>query len=528
MTTVPTVPVAQAAPAALAVAAAPVAPIVPTLYSLINETYALYEANAANAANAVNVANNSYANCLITLLKKYHLWPLMKVKKFKGRSDIVLLHNSYIRNNVDNFKELYEQCRSVVLDFSLERNNNVVVTYANSIPERIDYNHYISSLYSAEDKVYEAYDGTIITVYHYKDEWYFGTSSCPDANSSKFSHPTKTHGNMLDEILSKYFNVPLSTPPLPLPLNPTMDAEGGVDSEAGGDSGAEDASVKLRRLFTQHLDPNMAYEFIIVHYENKHIIDYTGFLGENYMEMFHVNTKHRSSLVETDIISSIIPSLLEIGVKYPLPFSNIQEAYAHIQANPYSYGLIVKKILADKVKLYKISTDAINYREETDPCHPNAWMNILSVYMKNKTEYTIKDYIANYNPNLNLPLDNNGQKIDPTYLVHTIISTIKDSLYAYYRATTIYYPNYNRYKMNKDMDKQFPPIIQYHLAQLRNLQINTYKSKMITLHNVYHYICQCNDVNNIKTLIQFFASNPINEMLPRTSMCFAIMTSLLS
>jgi len=506
------VPVAQAAPATL------VAPA-PTLYSLINDTYALYEANAAN------VANNSYANCLITLLKKYHLWPLMKVKKFKGCSDIVLLHNSYIRNNVDNFKELYEQCRSVVLDFSLERNNNVVVTYANSIPERIDYNLYISSSYSAEDKVYEAYDGTIITVYHYKDEWYFGTSSCPDANSSKFSHPTKTHGNMLDEILSKYFDVP---PLPPLPLNPAMDTEGGEESEHGVVGGTEDASVKLRRLFTQHLDPNMAYEFIIVHHENKHIIDYTGFLGENYMEMFHVNTKHRNSLVETDIISSIIPSLLEIGVKYPLQFSNIQEAYAHIQANPYSYGLIVKKILADKVKLYKISTNAINYREETDPCHPNTWMNILSVYMKNKTEYTIKDYIANYNPHLNLPLDNNGQKIDPTYLVHTIISTIKDSLYAYYRATTIYYPNYNRYKMNKDMDKQFPPIIQYHLAQLRNLQINTYKSKMITLHNVYHYICQCNDVNNIKTLIQFFASNPINEMLPRTSMCFAIMTSLLS
>jgi len=479
-------------------------PTVLTLYTLIDETFKLYEMNRANE-------NNSYANCLITLLKKHHVWPLIKVKKFKGRSDIVLLHNSYIRNNVDNFKELYEQCRSVVLDFTLERNNNVVVTYANSIPERIDYNTFIASSYSVEDKVYEAYDGTIITVYHYKDEWYFGTSSCPDANSSKFSHPTKTHGNMLDEILFKYFKQHITTEAV-FALTP------------------EEFSAKLRSLFVQHLDPELAYEFIIVHHENKHIIDYTGILGENYMEMFHANTKHRNSLIESDIIASIIPSLMELGVKYPMPFQNIQEGYAHIQTNPYSYGLIVKKNIADKVnvKLYKISTDAINYREETDPCHPNVWMNILSVYMKNKTSYTIKDYIANYNPNLNLPLDNNGQKIDPTYLVHTIISTIKDSLYAYYRATTTYYPNYNRYKMNKDMDKQFPPVIQYHLAQLRNLQVNTYKTKMITLANVYHYICQCNDINNIKTLIQFFATNPINEMLPRTSMCFAIMTSLIS
>ena len=479
-----------------------------TLYQLIEETFKIYEERKVNDECCDDKVENTYANCLIYLLKKYHFWPFMKVKKFKGRSDIVLLHNSYLRKNVDNFKELYEQCRSVVLDFSLE-NNNIVVTYANSTPERIDCNNYINSLYSSEDKVYEAYDGTIITVYNYKDEWFFGTSSCPDANSSKFSHPTKRHGNMFDEILFKIFKEHIT-------------------AEDVASLTSEEISLKLRNLFVQHLDPSMAYEFIIVHHENKHIVDYSGLLGDNYMELFHINTKHRNLLIENDIIASIIPSLFEKGVKYPLQFNNIQEAYSHINNSIYSYGLIVKKIVDEKVKLYKISTDAINYREETDPCHPNIWMNILSVYMKNKTDYTIKDYVANYNPNINLPLDNNGQKIDPTYLIHTIISTIKDSLYSYYKATTIYYPNYNRFKMNKEMDKQFPPIIQYHLAQLRNLQVNTYKTKMINMGNVYHYLCQCNDVNNIKTLIQFFASNPINEMPPRTSMCFAIMTSLIS
>ena len=490
---------------------------IPTnLYQLIDETFKLYEERKLINTNccevggdhAMNDTNNSYANCLIILLKKYHLWPLMKVKKFKDRSDIVLLHNSYIRNNVDNFKELYEQCRSVVLDFSLNY-NNIVVTYANSIPERIDYNTYINTLNSPNDKIYEAYDGTIITAYNYKDEWFFGTSSCPDANSSKFSHPTKRHGNMFDEILFKYFRKHIT-------------------AEEVSALTTEEMSLKLRNLFVAHLDPNMAYEFIIIHHENKHIVDYTGLLGDNYMEMFHINTKQRNTLIENDIISSIIPSLIEYGIKYPLSFTNINDAYTHINTTPYSYGLIVKKVMEEKVKLYKISTDVINYREETDPCHPNIWMNIISVYMKNKTEYTIKDYITNYNPSINLPLDNNGQKIDPTYLVHTIISTIKDSLYSYYKATTTYYPKYNRYKMNKEMDKQFPPIIQYHLAQLRNLQINTYKTKIINMGNVYHYLCQCNDVNNIKTLIQFFASNPINEMSPRTSMCFAIMTSLIS
>jgi hypothetical protein len=468
---------------------------------VISETFNIY--------NSINDDNKTYANCLIMVLKKYHLWPNIKVKKFKNLSDIVLLHNNYKMGEIYEYRELYEQCRSIVLDFTQSFNNNIVVTYANSIPIRCDQTKYVTELYSDTDKCYEAYDGTMITVYNHNGEWYFGTSSCPDANSSKFSHPTKTHGNMFDEILYKIYS------------NQLMPDENNLNYA--------DMSKLLRSKFVAYLDPNLAYEFIIVHHENIHIIDYTNFLGENYKELVHVNTKNRNTLVEEDVFMTRVKDFEAIGINYPKEFSNINEATGYINSNPYSYGLIIKKKTADNtIKLYKVSTDIINHREETDPCHPNTWMNILGVYMKNKHNYTVKDYISTYVPNLILPLDNNNRHIDPTYLVHTIISTIKDSLYSYYLSTTTYYPKYGRYKMNKDLDKQFPPIIQYHLAQLRNLQVSTYKDKMITSANIYYYLCQCNDAKNIKTLIQFFASNPINEMNPRTSMCFAIMNSLIS
>ena len=467
---------------------------------IISETYDIY--------NSINDDNKTYSNCLIMVLKKYHLWPNIKVKKFKNRSDIVLLHNNYKMGEVYEYRELYEQCRSIVLDFTLSFNNNVVVTYANSIPTRVDTNTYMTNIYSDQDKCYEAYDGTIITVYNHNGEWHFGTSSCPDANSSKFTHPTKTHGNMFDEILYKYYGNQLTEQELSLVPN--------------------EVSKIIRSKFVASLNPEMSYEFIIVHYENIHIIDYTNVLGENYKELVHVNTKNRNTLVEEDIHTTKLQAYLEVGINYPKEFTNVTDALGYINGNPYSYGLIIKKKIDNNVKLYKVSTDIINYREETDPCHPNTWMNILSVYMKNKQDYTIKDYISNYVPNIVLPIDNNGRNIDPTYLIHTLISTIKDSLYNYYVSTTTYFPRYGRYKMNKDLDKQFPPIIQYHLAQLRNLQVTTYKEKMITSANVYYYLCQCNDIKNIKTLIQFFASNPINEMNPRTSMCFAIMNSLIS
>jgi len=468
-----------------------------SLKDLILTTYNTYDSNA------------TYANNLISVLKKYHFWPNIKVKKFKNNDELVLLHNNYKMGNVLEYKNLYEECRSIVLDITLSCNNNIVVTYANSIPRRISYDEYVKNLYNETDKYYEAYDGTIITIYYYKDRWYFGTSSCPDANSSKFSHPVLSHGAMFDEVLYKMYS-----------KNP--------DISANLVGTYEEISLKLREMFVSNLNKEHAYEFVLIHSENKHIIDYTSVLGENYKELVHINTKNRVTLEEYDINSSSIQELFNLGVKYPSFFENIIGAYNYINNN-LSYGIIIKKSTGEGLaKLFKISSDYINHREETDPCNPNVWMNILEVYMKNKQNYTIKDYIATYNPNIQLPTDNNGKEIDPTYLVHTIISTIKDNLYNYYKSTTTYNPTYKRYKMNRELDKQYAPIIQYHLAQLRNLQTNIFSKKLITCSNIYYYLCQCNDVKNIKTLIQFFASNPINEMQPRTSMCFAIMNSLIS
>ena len=470
------------------------------LYELIEETYKEYE---------IKGKVETYANCLLAVLKKHHLWPSVQIKKFKGRTDIVLLHNTYKRNDVEAFKALYDQCRSVVLDFTLTMNNNVVVTYANSIPDRINYDSYMNSLYNSSDRYYEAYDGTMVTVYNYKGEWYFGTTSCPDANSSKFSHPTKRHGNMLDEILFEYYRQHF-TPEEIETEKPSV------------------ISSKIRNMFTDNLDPTMAYEFLIVHHDNHHIIDYTPIFGQDYKVLFHINTKQRDTLVERDICSSMIPNLLQLGVRYPLQFPDIQTAWHFLNENANCYGIIVKKVVNGQTKLYKISTDRINFREETDPCNPNVWINMLTVYMKNKTDYHVNDYISHYASNIEFPVDNNGKTLDPTYLIHTAISTIKDSLFNLYVTTTTYYPKYNRFKMNKELDKQFPPIIQYHLAQLRNQQVSIYKDRLITPSNVYYYLCQCNNAKNIKTLIQFFALNSINEMPPRTAMCFTILNSLLS
>ncbi len=462
-----------------------------------------------NEFNHLN-GNETYSNCLVKVLKKHHLWPTIQVKKFKNSDSMVLVHNLYNREDTNRFKELYDQCRSIVLDFS-QTNNYVVVSYSNNIPTRITADEYVKISHE-NHKYQEAYDGTMITVYYNNQQqcWNFGTSSCPEINYSRFSHPSKTHGYMFDEILMSYFRQHFT------------------DEEVSqtDPSSIQQISQKLRQIFSTYLDTNIAYEFVLVHNENIHIIDYTSKLGDGYKFLFHVNSKNRHTLEELDISNKPLESF---GVKYPMIYANFNEAFSHMsQSNVVcNYGFIVKQPTDNNVKLYKISPNHIDVREETDPCNPNVWHNILMVYMKNRKDYKINDYLKTYAPNLQLPYDDKGRPIDPTYLIHTMISTIKDVLYNLYIATTTYNSKTNRFKMNKDLDKQFPPVIRFHLAQLRYRQQYEHSNALLRPKDVYHYLCRCNNVKNIKLLITLFATNVGYDIPERSALCLTVLNSLL-
>lgn len=429
--------------------------------------------------------DNNYANTLINILKQKHYWPVIKVKKFKNDKNLCLLHNSYKRNDVSEFQDLYDKCRSIVLDFSKSIGNNVVISISYSIPIRSTINNYITNIYCNNDVCYSALDGTIVTVYYHNGIWHFGSSSCPDINSSKFSNKNKTHGYMLDEILYDIYknNVSIDDPNI---------------------------SIVLRNLFTSNLSPLYSYDFIIIHHENKHIIDYTAELGENYRYLFHINTKNRISLVEENIDNQ---PLAYLGIKYPFKYNSPHDAINNIS----NYGIIVKK----NNKLYKISHDNILHKEEVNAYNFNKWYNILYVYMLQKENYNINEFINEFYPNDNFP--------DNTFdTVNTIFNIIKQIIYNLYISTTNYYPKYNRFKVDLDMDKTLNPLIRFHLAQLRYQQTTIYKKKIINEDNVFSYLCHSNNIKNIHKLINHFATIHSYNLTPEIINNFSILSNLLN
>jgi len=449
------------------------------------------------------VTNDSGFNSILKTLKKYHLWPALQIKKFKDNENLVLLHNSYKREDTQHFQNLYDQCRSVVIDLSLPLGQNTVVSYSYSIPIRIEYNEYETLSNPSIEKYQEAYDGTMITVYNYNGMWHFGTSCCTDVNSSKFPNPHKSHGSMLDEVLTKYLGEITST----------------VDTILNDD----EKSIKLREKFTEKLNTVVAYEFVLLHHENIHIINYSDVLGLDYKELVHINSKDRVSLSEID---SSLCSLENLGIKYPKYYQNISDALSSFTISN-TYGIIVKQYQSEQVRLYKISPKHISVKEETDPCNPNIWQNMLIVYMKNKQDYKISDYLVSYAPDLVLPTDDKGKTLDPTYIIHTMISTLKDVLYNLYILTTTYDSRTNRFNVIKDLDDLIPPILRFHLAQLRHRQITCHIGNILKPGQVYYYLCHCNNVKNIKLLIGFLANSSGYNIPEKAAICLSILNMLL-
>lgn len=411
------------------------------LNSLIEETYKRCD----------ETGDKKYTDMLLTILKDNHYWPSIKIKKFKDDPDLCLLHNSYKSDNIEEFKELYDECRSVVLDFSKKFGDNVVISYANSIPIRSSVDNYIHNICDINNDICKrGMEGTLITVYHHNGKWYFGSSCCPDINSSKFSHPKKTHGDMFDEVLNK--------------------------------------NSLTRELFTSNLSPLFSYEFVLVHYEDKHICNYTEELGENYKFLYHINTKNRISLKEEPITNKPFEYL---GIRYMDVFKNPNEAVFYLNNNPMSF-IIVKK----EQRLYKVSTDKILHLEEVNANNYNIWYNLIYVYMLQKPNYNINEYLNEF---MN---ENDKENYKDSYeTIDIIFKKITDLLYNLYVATTTYYPKYKRFKVNMDLDMTLARVFRFHLAQLRYKQVSLYTKGIIRKEEVFKYLCHSNNIKNIKIII---------------------------
>lgn len=438
--------------------------------------------------------------CLNQYIRKNKYWPMVQTKRFFGNSGLVLLHNTYKRDDVEHFKELYEEIRSVVLDLHAPWGENIVVSLADKIPTRLSTQEYEEKKQES-DVCEKGYEGTMIYVYCHKDRWFFGTSTCPSVDSSRYFHPTKSHGEMMNEVLESYF------PDLLQEENMTP----------------KEKSKLLRDHFTSHLSPQKTYGFMLVHHENKHFMDYTSAFGENYKVLMHIFTRDKEKKGTT---LDHDQSLSHLGVKYTekIYYNNVSSCLE----DPQTYAVIVR---TENQEVFKVSRPELLQKETKDLGNANPWMNMLWVYMQGKPDYRVEDYIKEYleeKKDSLLVFDKTGRPLAPIYIIHTAMCTMRDTLYSLYFSTTYYNKHTQRYTINMEVDKSLPPILRFHLAQLRNIQVTTHTHAPLNQKSVYHYLCYHQTMKNMRLLINHFATVSTNTgFMNRAMECFILLNDLL-
>ena len=475
--------------------------IFPKLSALLNE---VHEAHS-HLATTENVQPQSRVKTLMYILTKKHYWPYLQIKYFSSNSSLILLHNVYRQDVPIQDKELYDECRSVVLNMDADPGNNIILSLSKKIPIRMNPTAF-DEIPVDTVKMYEiGYEGTMIYMYYHNQRWYISTSTCPSVDRSKYFHPKKTHGQMLNEVLSGYF--------------PEIEIDSTIENEH---QAYKDYQQKLRYKFCEQLDTTKTYSFLLVHHQNGYLMDYTTLFGENYKELFHLNTIDPSNLIENYDQQE---NLKTIGVKYTNKFpSKIIAMYYLQNTTPPIYAIIAH---TDE-NMYKVSKQEIIEKEEQQIGHPNQWVNLLWIYMKNKPHITMEDYITN-NPSEEWTVyDSSNTPISPARVVAKVITTMRDIIYSLYRTTTYYFKQTNSYRMNHDMDASLPPIIRFHLAQLRHLQITYHTDGPLTRKGVHHYLCHHQTMKNIRLLINAFESSSFQVQFPMdpfTMSCFTILNT---
>jgi hypothetical protein len=353
-----------------------------------------------NFFSLLNNLDNINYNSLYEYFSKNHKYNLF-VKKYNDNDQLLMIHNN---QDTSNDNDIYKECRSMIID-------------TNDKPKVVSYSH-DNVLYSIieeikieeNDIIEESYEGTMVNVFNYNDKWYFSSTKCPSIDNSYFFTDKKSHGEMLDEILKQYY--------------PNSD--------------------NVRDEFVKNLDKNKCYFFIILHHENKYIVDYTNVYGTNYKKLVHIITRDKDTQIEEYNTLS-----LDYLIK-PKKFTNLSEAkeWLNNNNNCYKEGLIIKRKNQENNKniLIKIPSDQYTLIRIEKPNYSNVWVGCIEIFQRNNSSYNPDNYLQKYYP------DKIKSNLDITGVLHFIFKNLSYELYNIYTFFTYYDQTNGLYeKKNQDV-----------------------------------------------------------------------------
>lgn len=264
--------------------------------------------------------------------------------------------------------DLERECRSLVID----RETKKIVSYTCDVP--IMNSKGFSYLMKASDRPIQyshCYEGTLLSLFYHNSKWYLSTRRCLDSKDSVLNTNTTTntlsHYDMFLEVLE----------------------QDGLTFET----------------FTNKLDTDLSYYYVLLHYNNKHIVDYTSTFGDSYKKLCLVSVKDNLmtelNLYTLDALSTVLSN----NVILPTPYETLEPFYNACGS------MDVKSVPTDEGVIVRVWNEEMNRYNLIKLQQPNyIYHNLLK---QNKGEYKSMLYLFQCN------------KLDNLNMVSPISSTFK-------------------------------------------------------------------------------------------------------
>jgi len=270
---------------------------------------------------------------------------------------LLLLYNKYEDSIMTPLKR---ECRSLVIDYT----NLKIKSYSCETPRlNKDGLEFLLSHTDSPQRINVCYEGTYLSIFNHNDKWYVSTRRCLDSNDSIFVNNNtnesvivdKSHYNMLEEVL-------------------------------------QNAGYNNFAHFCEILDKTKSYYFVLIHYQNKHLIDYTEQFGEKYTRIC-LTTIRDFDMNEIDIYNNNIhfASYDETGhIFIPTRLDSIDE-FANFNklvtydSVPKTEGIVIHiwSSILNKYNLIKLQHNNYQFGKVIGTDH-NLFKGMLYLYQLNK------------------------------------------------------------------------------------------------------------------------------------------------
>jgi len=384
--------------------------------------------------NFINEYKKNNNKIIIENLKKklYEEYSIMT--KYNENENVMLLYHKFDMPTNSDFEQ---ECRSLVLD--IETFKIISYTCPNPIINK-KAQQFLLNNNDLKLDIYKCYEGTVISLFNHKNKWFLSTRRCLDSKESIWTD-TNYHDMFMDVINKE---------------NITFDE------------------------FVSKLNPNLGYYFILIHYKNKHVIDYTSQFGQDYTKLCLVFIRNKDTQCEIDDYK--LDNYKHIFYPEQMTMEEFSNENQQLTINVDIEGIIIKTIKDNKNYLFKLQTNSYQFCKAIGQDS-----NIIKGYLYLYQTDSLKNYIKN-NKNIdkiNNPY-NDTESYDTIGVVDCVFKVLTSELFELYKLlwklTNGQHQNLNLYKI---LPKEFKDI----LYGLRGLYFKIKaEKKLFGIKDIYQYI----------------------------------------